>query len=147
MPGGADTMTQANVSFSVPDEARGKSRPRVTRHGTYTPDPAGWVQRVGEEGRMARLDPTVAEFTGVVRMEVRVHRAMPKSWSQKKKRIMDGESCVSTPDTVNILAAICDALNHVLYADDRQVCDLSITKRWGKEHGTWITLRYGEAEA
>ncbi len=134
------------VSFQVKNEAKGKARPRVTQDGghTYTPDPDGWVSLVTDEATRARTNPAWAEYKGPVAMVVTVARAMPMSWSRKKKARLDGEICLRIPDTVNIAAAICDALNHVLYADDRQVYYLDIVKEWGYEHGTWITLRYAD---
>jgi Holliday junction resolvase RusA-like endonuclease len=133
------------ISFFVPGEAKGKARPRVTRYGTYTPDPEGWVALVTAEAtaRRSSLD-NPAEYTGPIAMNLVVERAMPKSWPKKKRGAMKGHPCLSTPDTVNIAAAICDALNHVFYVDDRQVHSLSITKYWAEEHGTWITLQYEE---
>ena len=134
----------STISFHVPGEARGKARPRVTQHGghTYTPDPGGWAASVTAAATVARDDPALAEYTGPVGLSITVDRAMPKSWSNKKKQAMSGMPCLSTPDSVNVAAAIMDALNHVLYKDDKQVADLSISQSWRIDHGTWTVVMY-----
>jgi len=132
------------VSFTVPGEARGKARPRVTRGGqhTYTPDPGGWTESVTAAAVAAREDPSVAEYTGVVSLQVAVDREMPKSLSKKKRGQTRYAPCLTKPDSNNVAGAIMDALNHVLYEDDSQVYRLSIRQIWADEHTTTITVNY-----
>jgi len=54
---------------------------------------------------------------------------MPKSWSKKKKLLMDGKAHQSKPDIDNITKAVLDAV----YKDDSKVWDLRTTKLWGVE--------------
>jgi Holliday junction resolvase RusA-like endonuclease len=143
-------MPDATVSFFVAGEAKGKARPRFPKYRKgkiYTPDPDGWVALVTQEAIAARTDPAWAEYTGPVDMTISTDRAMPKGLSKKKRAARDGEPCLVVPDSVNVAAAVMDALNHVLYVDDKQVDTLHITQDWAEEHGTWITLRYEEVGA
>jgi len=129
------------ISFVVPGEPAGKARPRVTRHGTYTPDPKGFVARVTAAGTEARNKAGQELFTGPVSLEVSICRAMPKSWSRKKCVAMLGKLSPTIPDTINIVAAVADGLNKVLYEDDRQVVEIKADKMWGSGHSTCITVR------
>jgi Holliday junction resolvase RusA-like endonuclease len=131
------------ISFVVPGEPAGKARPRVTRDGshTYTPDPKGFVARVSEYGTLARNKAGQGLFQVPVILVVGIVRAMPKGWSKKKKMAMFGTYSPTTPDTVNIVAAVADGLNGILYEDDRQVANITAYKVWGAEHNTEITVR------
>ena len=64
-------------------------------------------------------------------MEVYAYFEMPKSWSKKKRRAQeDNIYHTQTPDGDNIAKLIKDALNGVVYHDDRQVSSLSVSKFW-----------------
>ena len=132
------------VSFTVPGEARGKARPRVTRGGqhTYTPDPGSWAESVTAAAVAAREDPSVAEWKGPVELGIYVDRQMPQSWSKVKRAKALGRVCLTKPDSVNVAAAIMDALNHVLYFDDAQVYRLIVNQTWGLSHLTLIRVAY-----
>lgn len=52
---------------------------------------------------------------------------MPKSWSLKKKRAMDGSPHQQKPDADNLLKAIYDAV----FDDDAKVWRMYCEKRWG----------------
>jgi Holliday junction resolvase RusA-like endonuclease len=130
-----------SISFVVPGEPAGKARPRVTRHGTYTPDPKGFVTRVSEYGTEARTKAGQGLFEGPVGLQVIIYRAMPKSWSRKKQAAMVGEYSPTTPDTVNIVAAVADGLNKIIYEDDRQIAHIAAYKYWAREHRTKITVQ------
>jgi Holliday junction resolvase RusA-like endonuclease len=69
---------------------------------------------------------------------------MPKTWPQKLKDAMRGEYAVRTPDTVNVAAAVKDALERVLFQNDKQVADLLVDRVWADEHRTYIEVRYSE---
>jgi len=53
---------------------------------------------------------------------------MPKSWSKKKKELMNGQPHQQTPDIDNLQKALMDAI----YRDDSHIWDLWVTKKWGK---------------
>jgi Holliday junction resolvase RusA-like endonuclease len=131
------------VTLSVPGQAAGKARPRVTRSGqhTYSPDPQGYVERVtaaGVEARNASDWPGIV--VGPISMRVIVTRGLPRSWSKRKRAKLDGRWAPHKPDTGNIALACCDALSGVLYEDDRQIAELYSAQRWGLEHNTEISL-------
>lgn len=54
---------------------------------------------------------------------------MPRSWSERKKKAMDGQPHQVRPDRDNLEKALLDAL----YAEDAVVWDARTTKVWGRE--------------
>lgn len=56
---------------------------------------------------------------------------MPKSWSNKKRLLMDGKPHQQKPDVDNMIKAVLDALCE----EDRFIYDVHATKIWG-ENGT-----------
>ena len=48
------------------------------------------------------------------------------------------------PDCDNIAKAICDGLNRIAWADDRQICAVKISKAWGPNDQTTIFVEAEE---
>lgn len=65
-----------------------------------------------------------------VRMEMKVFCQIPKSWSKKRKKSLDGQYCASKPDLDNYLKEYCDVLNGIAFHDDRQVVEIWCEKRY-----------------
>tara|TARA_Y100000296_G_C5105358_1_gene222250 strand:- start:546 stop:914 length:369 start_codon:yes stop_codon:yes gene_type:complete len=62
---------------------------------------------------------------------------MPKSWSEKKKKEMEGRPHQSTPDLSNLVKAFEDAL----WKDDACIYQYkNVTKYWGREGKIYITV-------
>ena len=120
---------------SCPIRPFGKSRPRVTQHGTFMP-PAYTSQK----NALKMMFGPVDKYENIV-LSVTAFRAMPKSWSQAKRRRMDGEYCTTKPDLDNIIGAVMDAL---LPDDDSHVVKLdNCMKIW--EIDDALEIRIGEA--
>jgi Holliday junction resolvase RusA-like endonuclease len=51
---------------------------------------------------------------------------MPKSWSDKKKKMYNGFPCKEIPDTDNIVKAICDTFKK----NDKSIWYINCQKRW-----------------
>ena len=86
-------------------------------------------------------------LTGPVNLQMRVDFAIPASWSQKKQRAAEAGLILPTvkPDADNILKALCDAINGVVWVDDVQVVDLTLKKRYSVQPG--VAVRIDELEA
>lgn len=96
-------------------KAVGKQRPRVTGHGTYTPQKTKEFERIfGILYR--RLGGKM--MTGAVGLRVWVLVAPAKSLSRKKQAELIGTPCLKKPDADNIVKAIQDGLNGIAYQDD-----------------------------
>lgn len=123
------------LDLVFPLEAKGKQRPRATsvngRARMYTPK-----QTQDEEHTVASLAYSQVGqplLETALRVVVHVTVRPPKSWSQKKQQAAyDGIVYPTTkPDPDNILKLYLDALNGIVWLDDKQIVDLSITKRYG----------------
>ena len=64
---------------------------------------------------------------------------MPKSWSQRKKRMMFGEPCRSKPDADNLAKGFFDC-----FGEDKHVWSVQITKTWHDKGGIVVTAPYDE---
>ena len=99
------------VVFSVPGPPVGKERPRVARSGTYTPP------------RTVAYEQQVA-WTALPKM-----RGMtPCAEDGVSVRVDIYPSNRKTPDVDNVLKAVLDALQGVVYQNDRQVTQAAVTR-------------------
>jgi Holliday junction resolvase RusA-like endonuclease len=74
-------------------------------------------------------------FDTPMQLKLSAYYPIPKSWSKKKRQLaVDGEIYPQVkPDLDNVMKAILDALNGVVYADDSQVINLVATKRYSTD--------------
>jgi Holliday junction resolvase RusA-like endonuclease len=59
---------------------------------------------------------------------IEFHIPMPKSWSKKKRKLMDGKPHQQKPDLDNLIKALGDSI----HAEDCGIYDLSACKRWAE---------------
>ena len=133
------------VMFSVDGIPHGKGRPRFRRTGnfvsTYTDAKTKTYEAlVKEEAQkaMGSSEPieTPISFYCYIRLPV------PKSYS--KKRI---EACLSgselptkKPDWDNVAKSVADAMNGVIYLDDSQIVQATITKKYDTVAGVDVMV-------
>lgn len=101
-----------NLMFTVPGRPVSKARPRVGRHGTYTPQTTkAYAEQVGWLATAAR----------------------PKDWPLDAKYGVDIVifGAHASADGDNIEKNILDAMNKVIFNDDRQVVEM----HWAKKPG------------
>lgn len=110
-----------NVSTTVYGEVLGKPRPRVTRHGVYVPKKfVECEKRIADIFRAFVDEPT----DDPVALRIVIQRPLPES---KPKRI-ESEPDAFTPDLDNVVKLVLDALNKVVYKDDKQVVSIQAEK-------------------
>ena len=123
------------IRFTVPGQPQGKGRPRVGKIGTHARlfTPAKTVQYEGLVAHAAQVAmagrPLLQSAVGC---NVFIDCQVPASWSQKKQRAaLAGEVLPEAkPDADNVVKAIFDGLNGVLWRDDVLVVDLRVRKRY-----------------
>lgn len=133
------------IHFRVPGQPVGKGRPRIGKvrnHARmFTPE-----KTVNYENLVAYAAQTAmagsALFEGAVGLDLRIECQIPASWSGKKQRAAAADEVLPTtkPDVDNIVKAICDALNGVVWKDDVQVVDLAVTKRYALVPGVEVMV-------
>lgn len=126
---------------------RGKGRPRfvANKYGpggrAYTP--AATVNyeaalRMAAQSAMAGR----ALFDGPVRVSIVAQFAVPESYSKPKRTLALGNNLKPTkkPDWDNI-AKLTDAMNGVVWLDDKQITDATFAKRYSADPGLAIEVR------
>lgn len=120
------------IEFTVLGEPVAQGRPRATSINGYVRmyDPKKsrefkqYVRLVASQHAPKEL------LEGPLKMDVVVYRPSLKSFSNKKKREAEKGIIrpVTRPDVDNYVKGIKDALNKVIWKDDSQVVDLSVSK-------------------
>lgn len=125
----------ATIAFVIPGTPVGKGRPKFARRGNFTvahtPEKtASYENLVKVKAEEAMGGRPVIE--GAVSVGVRIFVTPPASWSLKKQRAaLAGEIFpTSKPDVDNVVKGIFDACNEIVWRDDKQACDVVITKRY-----------------
>lgn len=138
-----------NIAFTVPGEPQGKGRPRFTHFGkAYTP-----TKTRNYEGRvkaaalaMLKRQQMPLEPAGESPVMVIMHArfSLPKHITKADKAArLAGLKAPGKPDTDNI-SKVKDALNKVIWHDDKQVTAEIITKSYTEdEPGLDIYVAWG----
>lgn len=126
------------VAFVVPGQPQGKGRPRIGKVGAharmFTPPKTvayqGLVALAAQQamGRMTQMQ-------GPVSVDLSLEFGVPASWSKGKRAdaLMDAIKPTVKPDADNVVKAVFDGLNGVLWRDDVQVTDLRVRKKYAEQ--------------
>lgn len=133
-----------NVAVHIPGEPQGKGRARVGKIAghvrMFTP-----AKTVAYEGLIAHAAAQVMQgsppWTSPVALHVDIVHGVPPSWSRRKRESALRGELVPTriPDADNVIKAIGDGCNGVIWRDDRQIVRLSVVRRFGERPGVWFT--------
>lgn len=127
----------ATVAFVIPGTPVGKGRPKFARRGNfvtaYTPEKtASYENLVKMAAAKAMAGRQI--IIGAVCVGIHLFVTPPASWSQKKQReAISGAGGVyptSKPDVDNVIKGIFDAMNEIVWKDDKQVVDVVVSKRY-----------------
>ena len=128
----------ASVYFVVTGKPVGKGRPRASTRGGFVrmytdAKTLGYEAAIADEA--ARAMSGAEPFETPMQMQVSCYYPIPKSWPKKiKQEAIDEERFPNVkPDLDNVVKAVLDALNGVVYLDDAQVVNLVATKRYATE--------------
>jgi Holliday junction resolvase RusA-like endonuclease len=117
--------------FVVPGLPQGKGRARFGNGRAYTPAKTvayeGLIALAGQEAMKGR-----PLLEGPIYLLVNAYFPIPKSWSKRKRdeALALGAWHTGKPDGDNILKAVGDGLNEIMYQDDSQIAFAKITKRY-----------------
>lgn len=134
------------ITFTVPMQPVGKARPRVVGRGmrahAFTPkrtrDAEAQITTAAIQA-MGREKP----LDGALGLVVVAIFAIPKSWTRAQRAAPPPHT--GRPDADNLLKLVADAMNGVCYADDCQVIDARVIKRYGERPEVRIQLEEIEA--
>lgn len=134
------------IRFTVPGEPKGKARhrsaplmrggrpvlkngrPIVIQHSdAKTVMYENLVSQIAHEAMSGR-----PPLEGPLMLGVEILLSIPQSWSNKKKlAAVNGNVMPTTkPDYSNVVKAIEDGMNAIVFRDDSQICEARISKRY-----------------
>lgn len=136
-------MTTEPVTIELRGPPQGKGRGRVGRGAggrpvVFTPAATrsyeGMLRLAAAEAMRGRLP-----IDGPILLEMVATFPVPASWSvRKRQQALDGILSPTTkPDADNLLKVV-DALNEIVWRDDKQIVVAMVTKRYGAEPGLSI---------
>lgn len=133
------------VYLEIEGEPKGKGRPRFMRVGkavrTYTPaatrDHEKRIAKIAKDA-MGERKP----MTGPVIMTVVAHVGVAASWSKNARELaLNGYIApTKTPDCDNVLKLVSDALNGIVYEDDKQIISVNIRKLYSATPGIGVIV-------
>lgn len=129
-----------SVLVLISGNPQGKGRPRVGKRGKhvvmFTPkETVEYEARIAAEAALSMQQACLEIIRGPVELKLEIFMPIPASYSKGKATRCRAGQVVPTkkPDIDNIIKAVCDAFNGVVWVDDTQVTDLVVSKRFGDE--------------
>jgi len=127
----------AAIYFVVPGQPVGKGRPRASSRGGFVrmytdAKTLSYEKLIAKQARYAMGHLEV--LATPISMRIVALYSIPASWSKRKKQLaLSGDLIPGKPDLDNVAKAVLDALNGVVYQDDKQVIRLVIEKSYSFE--------------
>lgn|SRR6218665_1620702 len=127
------------ITFTVPGvpKAKGRARSFFKRGGGIghkTPPETAAYERLVAGAALQAMARTKTIAAGVqVNLTLNVYMPVPKSWSKAKQlAAVEGDiRPTGRPDLDNIIKAIADGCNQIVWADDAQIVSISASKYYG----------------
>lgn len=141
-----ETLYGLNISFEIPGLPVGKGRPRFARRGnfvsTYTDSKTASYENLVKIKAQEVMAGRVA-IAGPVQVSVGIWVTPPASWSQKKQRMALDNKILPTskPDIDNVIKGIFDAMNDIVWRDDKQVVNVSAYKLYSCIAQTTVSVK------
>jgi Holliday junction resolvase RusA-like endonuclease len=132
--------------YTVYGEPVGKGRPRFAKRGnfvsTYTPLKTKTYEdeiRMMAKAAMGSSEPLETPVTVAIYIRV----GIPTSFSkQKRKDAQEGIlKPTKKPDADNVLKCFLDAMNEIVYLDDKQVVNIHLTKVYAETPAVEIMVK------
>jgi len=132
------------IFFTVP-QVSGKGRPRFARQGTFVKtytDAKTLTYEKSIQTYAKQAMGSTSPLIGAVAAYLYIGIPIPPSYSKtRQKACIEGlERPTKKPDIDNIVKAILDGMNGIVYLDDKQVVDLHLTKVYSSKEGIDIMV-------
>jgi Holliday junction resolvase RusA-like endonuclease len=125
------------VLFTVAGTPVPKGRPRAASTPVgirmHTPKKTATYERKARGSAIVAMNGS-KPFARPVSLDVEIIVPIPASWSKKRQTLarIGVIGATKKPDADNVLKAIKDAMNGVVYADDAQVVAITLSKAYGE---------------
>ena len=135
------------ITFTIPGEPVAKGRPRATsingRARMYTPKKTvNYESMVALAAQQAMAGRALIE--GPVELSFEARFSIPKSWPKKRLAAQADypEFVTKKPDLDNLVKALGDGMNGVVFADDSQIAQNGVCRKvYGAVPGVTVTVR------
>lgn len=140
------------IEFEIPGQPVAKGRPRFARRGnfvaTYTPEKTVNYEnlvKMAASNAMKSLAPT----TKPVDVFIQLNLQIPESWSKlkKKKALLNDIRATKKPDIDNMIKAIKDGCNGIVWKDDSQVVSILAVKRYSEMPRAIVVIEEASGES
>ena len=133
------------IYFTVP-QVSGKGRPRFARQGTFVKTYTDAKTLTYEKSiqtyarqAMGSTSPLIGAVAAYLHIGIPIHPSYSKT---RQKACIEGlERPTKKPDIDNIVKAVLDGMNGIVYLDDKQVVDLHLTKVYSLSEGIDIMVK------
>ena len=130
-----------SIFITVPGTPVGKGRPRVTRHGTYTPQKTKDYESLIEWSWAKQSKVRIPDGTPIA-IKILAFFPIPKSYPKKKACAAKGTPYMKKPDIDNIVKSVLDGLQGCAFKDDSQVYRISAVKFYSDNPRLKIEIEY-----
>jgi len=133
------------ITFSIPGEPIAKGRARAFVRGGhvahYTPEKTARYENLVKLSAQQAMAGRLPE-EGAVAIAVQANMSIPASWSKRKQEQAEQGliSPTKRPDLDNILKAVTDGANGVVWRDDAQVVGVAAAKRYSRTPSVQVTV-------
>lgn len=130
------------IKIIVPGKPQGKGRPRFSRKTgrAYTPEATARYENF--IALLARDEMDGPPLLGPLRVTIEAYVAVPKSWKALDRAMaLLGLKAPETKPDVDNAAKVMDALNGIVWIDDKQVARLEVEKFYSDNPRMELTIR------
>ena len=134
------------ITFAVYGEPVPKGRPRFSTRGkfpvAYTPEKTKTYE--SEVGMMAKAAMgTSKPLKGALEAFIYVTFTIPASYSKKRTEacLSNFEKHTKKPDLDNVVKAICDGMDKIVFLSDSQITSIHATKVYGEVGKVEVLVR------
>ena len=123
--------------FFIPSKPVPQARARVMKGGwTFDPnkDKKNWF-------RLQVRERISSPFKGAVRIDLEFFMPIPRSTPKKRLESLKTSPHIKKPDLDNLVKFSMDGMSEIAFVDDRQVCEIHATKKYGENPGTLISVK------
>ena len=124
------------LSFTIKGEPHGKGRPRFFGGHAVTPKDTRTYESLIRYESSHAVDHMVEQpdFTAPCSVRIMAYYSIPDSYSKKKRSIISERGSMGIrpgkPDIDNIIKAVLDGMNGIVFRDDVQVVRITAEKLW-----------------
>jgi len=137
-----------SLKFKIPIVPMGQARARAARRGNHihmysSPKSVEYkeslqhylINQLPEGFKIPDIDVDIMVFAAFC-------MPMLRSWSQKKRGKHLDKPHTKKPDIDNLVKALFDAMNGIVWKDDSQVACLNVSKHYCADPGIYLTIHF-----